>query len=86
MTCAPGHRGPAHVHVHQPVLVHDSAGAPVGRLCECGEVFDVSGRALESIGERTKARRVLERGVRDALRREMEAQGLEVPDELRDGE
>lgn len=83
MTCAPGHRGPAHHHVHHPVLVSDPAtGSPAARMCECGEVFDLNGRAVESMAARSKARLRLEQQVKAALRAELERQGLEVPAEL----
>lgn len=87
MTCAPGHRGPPHVHVHSPVIVSDPAtGSPAARMCECGEVFDLDGRAVHAMAERSKARLRLEQQVKAALRAELERQGVEVPAELAEEE
>lgn len=86
MTCSPGHRGPPNIHVHIPTVINDHHGSPIGRLCPCGEVFDIDGRPLDSIADRTKVKETLEKGVRDALRAEMEAQGLDPPDELKGAE
>lgn len=62
MTCEPGHRGPAGVHTHQPAIVRDRHGQPVGRRCACGAAFDVRGRPVGRLGGRSKLRdRVLDR-------------------------
>lgn len=81
MTCRPGHKGPANVHVHTPVIVRVD-GQPAARLCACGEGFDLDGRPVAALGTKRQAR--VTALIRRALADELERQGMDVPDELTD--